>query len=290
MFLKGLPELKDTYLSVHKKSNTKKNLWLLTAGKRDGENFTTYSRAVQEFNWTEFYSLFNGESYFEWFREQLNLADVTLIDSRTGVSEMSGVSTRHLANVIVIVTAPNPQNLLGAAGMVKSFINDDVKKVRNNRALDIVMVPSRIDDNESLLKNKFQAQFYRVIDEILPHASGKIFWELGIPYIPYYNYVEELAVGISERPEELENTGKSPKLDKAYRKLSSYLIDGTFESRTVSIEQPLQPYIGLRSFELEDAPLFFGRAHEISRMLEILVSKNFLIISGPPGSGKSSTL
>ena len=49
-----------------------------------------------------------------------------------------------------------------------------------------------------------------------------------------------------------------------------------------------QPYPGLRPFLQEDAPLFFGRAEEISRMLARLEENRFLAVVGGSGSGKSS--
>jgi MinD-like ATPase involved in chromosome partitioning or flagellar assembly len=290
-FLNGLINLEDFYIPVHAPTLTEKNgLWLLSAGKRNGENFTAYSRSVQDLNWTEFYTAYDGGIYFEWFREQLEkFADIILIDSRTGVSEMSGVSTRHLADVIVVITAPNPQNLAGMSNMVKSFIHQDVLDARG-RELKIIIVPSRVDSNESLLKNQFEAKVSRAIDEILGGNLSKDFWELAIPYIPYYNYREELAVGLSDLPDELESSGKSRDLDKAYRKLTSFLLNGKVESQKLSTAKPIEPYVGVRSFQTNDAPLFFGRTQEIHRMLSIISQNRCLILTGPPGSGKSSTL
>jgi DNA-directed RNA polymerase subunit F len=90
IFLSGLTTLSDICIPMHVQAPSEtRALSLISAGRRNAENFTSYSRAVQDFNWTEFYSVFNGEAYFEWFREQLfQVADVVLIDSRTGVSEM----------------------------------------------------------------------------------------------------------------------------------------------------------------------------------------------------------
>lgn len=291
-FLDAMNNFNDMLIEIHPPELRKNNgLWLLSAGRRDGDNFTTYSKTVQDFNWTEFYLMYQGEKYFEWFRTHLeSMADIILIDSRTGVSEMSGVSTRHLADVIVVVTAPNPQNLAGMSNMIKSFIHKDVQEVRGNRSLKVVIVPSRIDFNENQLRNQFQAKFYRMSDEVLGNSMSKEFWELGIPYIPFYNYNEELAVGLSDNPDELEISSQSRELDRAYRKLASYLLNGTFEISQLTFEKPTQPFIGLRPFQVENASLFFGRNYEISRMYDILHSRRFLILSGPAGSGKSSVL
>ncbi len=53
------------------------------------------------------------------------------------------------------------------------------------------------------------------------------------------------------------------------------------------------PYPGLRSFDVPDAPIFFGRRQEIERLRARLIraamaGRPFLLVSGPSGSGKSS--
>ena len=78
-------------------------LWLLPAGRRSDGRFASYVDAVLRFNWREFYKEWEGELYFEWLRKQfLTMADVVLIDSRTGVTEMGGVCTYQFADVVVM--------------------------------------------------------------------------------------------------------------------------------------------------------------------------------------------
>lgn len=48
------------------------------------------------------------------------------------------------------------------------------------------------------------------------------------------------------------------------------------------------PYRGLRTFEEEDAELFFGRSADIQRLLEKLKSTRFVAVVGSSGIGKSS--
>lgn len=53
------------------------------------------------------------------------------------------------------------------------------------------------------------------------------------------------------------------------------------------------PFKGLRAFEFEDAPVFFGRAELVSKVLDDLAlraGEGPLIVVGPSGSGKSSLL
>jgi eukaryotic-like serine/threonine-protein kinase len=48
------------------------------------------------------------------------------------------------------------------------------------------------------------------------------------------------------------------------------------------------PYRGLRAFEGEHAPLFFGRQSEVAEVLVRLRTEPWLVVAGPSGAGKSS--
>ncbi len=50
------------------------------------------------------------------------------------------------------------------------------------------------------------------------------------------------------------------------------------------------PYKGLASFELEDAPFFFGRERLVAELVARLAGTSFLAVAGPSGSGKSSAV
>ncbi len=83
---------------------------------RAKDQFSAYAQAVQTFDWSDRYADYQGELYFDWLRRQLltqNQIDIVLIDSRTGVTEMGGVCTRQMADVVVSFCVPNAQNLSG---------------------------------------------------------------------------------------------------------------------------------------------------------------------------------
>src|SRR5262249_3254675 len=99
-------------------------LSLVPAGRRSGDEFANYSQRVRSLDWDDFYLNWEGERFFDWFRREAEtLADVVLIDSRTGITEMSGVCTHHLADVVVLFVAPNQQNLEGTRVMAQSLTN-----------------------------------------------------------------------------------------------------------------------------------------------------------------------
>src|SRR5205814_10351862 len=116
-----------------------------------------------------------------WLRSQLeSLADVVLIDSRTGITEMSGVCTRQLADVVISFCTPNLQSIAGVTMMVESFLREDVLEFRKGRSLDMVVVPARLDNSEQDAKNQFREQFSDTFDRYSPLAFKQVrqtFWD-----------------------------------------------------------------------------------------------------------------
>lgn len=202
----ALPPLSHMLASVKPSfaSDEKGTIRLLTAGCRSEKRFNDYANGVQRFDWAEFYAAYQGEAYFEWMRRQLlgaDVADVVLVDSRTGVAEMSGACTRQLADVVVVFCAPNDQNLEGVALMAESFTRPDVIAARRGRGIELVMVPARIDVGEGRPVDLFDARFAEKLDRFLPKAFdwvGTRFQNLRIPYVSAYAYSERLAVGDPE--------------------------------------------------------------------------------------------
>ena len=93
-----------------------------------------------------------------------------------------------------------------------------------------------------------------------------------------------------EKEEELEHL-----LEIHLRKLIESRIDvdpSTDDTPTIKVIEG-NPYRGLRSFNVEDAPLFFGRTRALNELREVLETQNalrrgFVIVTGGSGSGKSS--
>jgi tetratricopeptide (TPR) repeat protein len=195
-------------------------LRMLTAGWREGPRFAAYANAVQSFDWNDFYASYHGHAYFEWLRTSLDdpaVADIVLIDSRTGVTEMGGVSTRQLADVVVVLAAPNRQNVEGAVQMARSFERPELVAERGGRRIGVVMVPSRIDVAASEVKQAFEDDFTAAATPFMPEALKRLeadFWSLRIPYVNKYAFSERLSTG--------ERDG-DPDLNASYTSLAAYV-------------------------------------------------------------------
>ncbi len=180
-------------------------LSLIPAGRRDGDEFTNYARQVRSFDWDDLYTNQDGERFFEWFRlEAEQMADVILVDSRTGVSEMSGVCTYQLADIVVMFVAPNQQNLDGTLLMARSLADPQlIEQGRTGRPLSLLFVPSRVEQGEGKQLDAFALEFDKVFGKLIDSEiqfDKNAFVDLKIPYVPYYAFMENVAVRDSDLP------------------------------------------------------------------------------------------
>jgi hypothetical protein len=223
-----MPPLSSYFIRIHEKPKVGNgsiggSLSLLPAGWRYKERFAAYGQSVQAFDWEGFYASYRGKEYFSWLRSKLLAeAQVVLIDSRTGVTEMGGVCTREMADVVVSLAAPNNQNIDGVARMVRTFRRPETLEARDKRKIETIIVPTRVDPSELADLARFRERFERLADE--KHTApedfrslGKAFWDLQIPYRAKFSYQERRVVGpgsVADPTNGLEN---------AYWKLACHL-------------------------------------------------------------------
>ncbi|MGB0385940.1 MAG: KGGVGR-motif variant AAA ATPase [Ardenticatenaceae bacterium] len=202
-------------------STAKGKLWLLPAGKRSKREFGDYVKMVLSFDWDEFYHYWEGELYFDWLRKQFEeIADIVLIDSRTGVTEMGGVCTHQMADTVVAFCAPNRQNIEGTYEMVQNLTNKQLQDLRYGRALNVLVIPARVERAESELLDQFHDQFVDLFQDMVTYTKGFVdieqLWQLGIPYIPKYAFTESVAVREAGR-------ASAEDMSQAFRRLREML-------------------------------------------------------------------
>lgn len=102
----------------------RESLSLITAGDTESSE---YWKKLSSINWYDLiYENQNGLTFFLYLKEIIKKQikpDFLLIDSRTGISEMSGVTLSLLADEVVILAANNKENLEGARRIIQS-LND----------------------------------------------------------------------------------------------------------------------------------------------------------------------
>ncbi|MDX6404591.1 MAG: hypothetical protein QOH70_2046 [Blastocatellia bacterium] len=249
--------------------------------QRRKDEFTLYADRVRSFAWDDFYINWNGEQFFDWFREKaVDFADVVLIDSRTGVAEMSGVCTYQLADAVVMFVAPNNQNIYGTRRVASSLINPSlVSEGRKGRELSLMLVPTRVDvSSEKFFVDDFAGRFRTIADTL---NSKKLtfdedpFVDLRIPYVSYYSFVDEIAAEDPDSPVAVE-------LVKAYKKICAKLaqlepvgsklrakfeVKATDEPVTADRQNKIaeRAYLRLKSEAQERAPRILKRLVRLSQ-------------------------
>lgn len=204
-----------------------RQLCLMTAGRRSREDPAAYPQTVQQFDWQDFYTHWQGEAYMEWFRHQCEgIADVVLIDSRTGVTEMGGVCTYHLADVVALFCAANDQNIRGTLDMVRNLADESLIQLRRNRVLKSLVVPSRIERDATAQANRFRSklgtELKKTADDLNAPEISRNAAELEriqIPYIALYAFEEQIAVKNTSG----ESDFYDPDLTEAYQGLAKEL-------------------------------------------------------------------
>jgi hypothetical protein len=178
-------------------------LRILPAGRRETEDrLRQYADDVRDFDWTEFYEKWAGNAYVEFFRKELKgehggdraAADIVLVDSRTGVTEQGGVCTHHLADLVVLTTAPNEANVDGTAWMASSLARNEKLEAMRGRPLAVLPVISRVEVfNERDLYDDFEEYFIDRLTPYLPKAiseGSEFFKDSRIPYATFYSFRE----------------------------------------------------------------------------------------------------
>lgn len=140
---------------------------------------------------------------FEAFREVLGLdRTFVLVDSRTGVSEISGLTTALLADAIVAMFAPNRQNLDGLIDVLERSLTYR-RRLENPRDLIVYPVASRFDDADLGQLQNWRRMFRQRFEELFRNVYGlteeecrlgPYFDEVMLRYVPRYSYGEPIVV------------------------------------------------------------------------------------------------
>ena len=102
-----------------------------------GRQNDTYAIEVSSFNWQNFYDRLGGGGFFEALKDRARAEyDYILIDSRTGVSDTSGICTVQMPDSLVVCFTYNNQSIKGAAAVARSSVKARSKLVEEKSAKD----------------------------------------------------------------------------------------------------------------------------------------------------------
>jgi len=195
-------------------------LSLLSAG-RNGEDYTARLHSL------DFQNLFDEHclgAYLEEVRnEWLAEFDFVLVDSRTGVTDIGGICTVHLADILVLVFTATGSSTDGARQIV-----DRARRAQEQLPLDrgrllALPLPARDESRTEYQraaewKGKFAELFGDLYRDWLPagRSAHDAIEQLRIPYVPFWSFGEEL-------PVVEEGTTDPLGLGRAYEVLARFL-------------------------------------------------------------------
>jgi hypothetical protein len=168
------------------------NLSIIPAGRLDSD----YENRVNEFNWDNFYEKWHGFKFIEYLKKELKKkAEIILVDSRTGLTDIGGICTMQLPDVDVLLFALNHQNLAGIETATKKIIKRSMKVAERNRTPLLIHVPSRVEIAGGQDKKIFWEQ--EAANRLWEYLPGKdidrallYIKKFNIPYIGDYSYGE----------------------------------------------------------------------------------------------------
>src|SRR4030095_14137024 len=179
------------------------SLSLLKAGRFTEE----YASQVNTFPWETFYH--QAPLLLRVFAETLaEQYRYVLVDSRTGLTDVSGICTMLLPEKLVVVFTPNRQSLTGILGLVQRA-TDYRRQSDDLRPLVVFPLASRIEPTENTLRQYwrkgnadqdiigYQSQFEQMFQTVYGLENCRLdtyFNHALIQHVPPYAYGENVAV------------------------------------------------------------------------------------------------
>jgi CobQ/CobB/MinD/ParA nucleotide binding domain len=186
------PSLEDYVIGFNWDFHSDGSISFIPAGRQD-EN---YAQRVNTFSWDNFYERLGGGKLLQGEIEALRKSyDYILIDSRTGVSDTSGICTVQLPDMLAVFFTLNWQSIKGAAAVALSV------QAQRGTSFPIYPVPSRIENGEQaklMSATRFARHMFAPLLLHIQSDRSKValdeqaaYWnEVETPYITFYAFEE----------------------------------------------------------------------------------------------------
>lgn len=223
-------------------------LSLITAGR----NGQPYSSRLHALNFNDLFENHDLGAYIEKLRnEWVAEYDFVLIDSRTGFTDIGGICTVHLADVLVLLFTTTESSVNGVLSVVERARKAQERLPLDRRRLLAVPVPARDESRTEYQsaaewKKRFAGDFAELYRDWLPSAvtPEEAVELLRIPYVPYWSFGERLPA--------IEDSTRDPtSLGHAYEILARLIAGRLDWQAAVEGEVPTPPPMPPRSFSGE---------------------------------------
>ena len=228
---------RDCLIDVKIGSNSSR-LSLLTAG-RSGEDYTSRLHAL---NFPELFDKHELGSYIEELRSDWAAEfNFVLVDSRTGVTDIGGICTVHLADVLVLLFTTTESSTEGALEILERARKAQERLPRDRKRLFAVPVPARDEsrteyERATQWKDRFAERFGELYRDWLPNGikPRDAIEKLRVPYVPYWSFGELL-------PAIEEGTTDPGSLGYAYETLARILATRLDWYKALEGQEPSPP-------------------------------------------------
>lgn len=202
-----------------------------------GRQGSSYATRVNSFNWKRFYEVLGGGTLLEIAKRKMREEyDYILVDSRTGVSDTSGICTVQMPDTLVICFTLNNQSILGASAVaydiydqrtqlahIFSDTGGSAPRRQSGESIEIFPVPTRVENAEKMklqTRKEYAKEVFSLFPNTVPGEEREAYWgNVPIIYVPYYAYEEILApFG--------DNSADRISILAAAEQLTSYLTGG----------------------------------------------------------------
>ncbi len=220
-----------------------------------GRQGTGYASRVNSFDWSDFYGRLGGAAFLDAVRESMRQQyDYVFIDSRTGVSDTSGICTVHMPDAVALCFTLNRQSIEGAAAVASS-----VSAQRSDGNFGVFPIPTRIENAEKAKLDRARDYARKRFDSFLgdmTEAQREQYWgDVEVMYQPFYAY-EEVLASVADRP------GQQASLLASIERITNRITPEQLEWQP--IPQAARAEI-LRQYELEPT---LEQSAEIARLRE----------------------
>ena len=179
-------------------SGTDRHIDLLSAGRRDAD----YVHRLQQVNWDALFTDHDFGRRLEAVRDNWREAyDYILIDSRTGITDIGGICTIYLPDILVAMFTANHQSVEGIADVVSRARRARSSLPVDRRALVCLPVPARDESRSEYQQSVVWRGIYRELlaefyADFLPRnvSPEEALDLLRIPSVPFWSFGERLPV------------------------------------------------------------------------------------------------
>lgn len=167
----NLPDSIKEYTYAIKLGKGAKELTLLPAGDTSSKDYWSHLALI---NWHEMFYR-NDSRGLELFLDLKNKIikefnpDFLLIDSRTGITEISGITISIFADEVAIFFANNIEGLDGTARVINAIMSPENNLIKAQPKINLILsrIPYRLKDDDSFLDSAIRTKALTAINNFL---------------------------------------------------------------------------------------------------------------------------